>query len=75
MNSRTSAKGTRAEFNTAVENVFVALNHLLEGCPKCGALFLTATSQHFDTADGAYVARDLEPPRLAGKASGASAGL
>ena len=57
-NARTP-KGTRAEFNTAVENVFTVLDNLRQSCPRCGALFLTATSQHFATADGAYAA----PPK------------
>ena len=51
-----TSKGTRAEFNTAVEQIFLALDRLLHACARCGALFLTATSQHFATVDGAYAA-------------------
>lgn len=52
----TSNIGTRAEFNEAVEAAFIALDGLRRSCAQCGALFLTATSQHFATADGSYVA-------------------
>ena len=55
-NSSRSSKGTRAEFNADVEQVFGALDTMRRGCARCGALFLTTTSQHFPTADGAYVA-------------------
>lgn len=55
--SSSSSKGTRAEFNAAVEEVFIALDGLRRSCARCGALFLTATSQHFETADGSYVPR------------------
>ena len=57
--SSQSTTGTRAEFNAAVEHVFNALDGLLRSCARCGALFLTSTSQHFATADGSYVASEV----------------